>query len=99
MDALERKVEDQHPEEDLTTSDIRCVNEEKRRMVERNRPTDPDQLPELLTREEVVTLTGYSINTISSKLSREGVNAVDRVEENRANLYSKQEVLDKIGVK
>lgn len=54
---------------------------------------------ELITIEQVASLTGYSLSTLGSKLSREGVKAKSRIDGNRGGLYSKEEVLSKIGKK
>lgn len=56
------------------------------------------ELGELVTLDEMEALTGYSKSTLSGKLSREKVTAVKRVDGNRAGLYDKSEVLDKIGI-
>lgn len=62
-------------------------------------PINPENVGELVTMEELEEVTGYSKSTLSSKFSRAGIQAVDRVDGNRAGLYSKKEVLDKIGIK
>lgn len=60
---------------------------------------DPGELGDLITIKEIAELTGYSTSTLGSKLSREGIQAVERIDGNRGGLYSKNEILDKIGVK
>ena len=60
-------------------------------------PIHPDDAGELLTIEQASALTGYSKGTLSPKFSRLGITAVDRVDGNRAGLYSKAEILDKVG--
>ena len=60
-------------------------------------PIHPDDVGELITLEEAAALTGYSKGTLSPKFSKVGIKAVDRVDGNRAGLYSKKEILDKVG--
>lgn len=60
---------------------------------------DPSTLGELITLNEIAVLTGYSTSTLGSKLSREGIKAVERIAGNKGGLYSKAEVLDKVGYK
>ena len=62
-------------------------------------PIRTDDVGELITLEQASALTGYSKGTLSPKFSRLGITAVDRVDGNRAGLYSKKEILDKIGTK
>ena len=62
-------------------------------------PIRPDDVGELITLEEAAALTGYSKGTLSPKFSKVGIKAVDRVDGNRAGLYSKKEILDKVGMK
>jgi predicted DNA-binding protein len=63
----------------------------------KKKEVDPDKLGELITMDEITELTGYSKSTLSSKLSRESISAVKRIDGNRAGLYSKDEILEKIG--
>lgn len=60
---------------------------------------DPADLPELITIQQISQLTGYAVSSLRSKLSRVGVEAVDRIGGNRGGLYDKQEILDKVGFK
>ena len=60
-------------------------------------PIRTDDVGELITLEQASALTGYSKGTLSPKFSRLGITAVDRVDGNRAGLYSKAEILDKVG--
>lgn len=70
----------------------------KEHSAPKKRPAlDPDA--ELITIDQASTLTGYTVGTLSSKFSREGIQTVDRVDGNRAGLYSREEILDKIGKK
>lgn len=62
-------------------------------------PISPNDVGDLITIKQAVALTGYSESTLSSKFSRLGVEAVDRVNGNRAGLYSKDEILERIGTK
>lgn len=62
-------------------------------------PIHPDDVGELITLDQAAALTGYSKGTLSPKFSRLGITAVDRVDGNRAGLYSKAEILDKVGMK
>jgi hypothetical protein len=59
---------------------------------------DPDDFGDVITLEEMAELTGYKKMTLVSKLSRANITAVDRVDGNKAGLYSKEEVLERIGV-
>lgn len=59
----------------------------------------PPPTGDKVTIEQASEITGYLVSTLSSKFSREGIQAVDRVDGNRAGLYSKSEILDKIGKK
>lgn len=65
---------------------------------ERSTPP-PTPSGDKITIEQAAEITGYSVSTLSSKFSREGIQAVDRVDGNRAGLYSQSEVLEKIGKK
>lgn len=58
---------------------------------------DPELLGELITQDEASEITGYTKSTLSSKISKENIKAVKRIDGNRAGLYDKQEILDKIG--
>jgi predicted transcriptional regulator len=58
----------------------------------------PKSYGELVTIEQAAEITGYAVSTLSSKLSRAGVQVVERVDGNRAGLYSKAEILDKVGI-
>jgi len=58
---------------------------------------DPELLGKLITLEEAVTLTGYTKSTLVSKFSKADITAVSRVDGNRKGLYSKSEVVEKIG--
>ena len=60
-------------------------------------PIHPDDVGELITLEEAAALTRFTKSTLSSKMSRENITAVSRVDGNRAGLYSKKEILDKVG--
>ena len=60
---------------------------------------DPELLGKLITLEEAVTLTGYTKSTLVSKFSKADITAVSRVDGNRKGLYSKKEILDKVGMK
>lgn len=51
---------------------------------------------DLITIDQIVELTGYAKSTLSSKMSRLGIQAVDRINGNRGGLYSKEEVLSKL---
>jgi hypothetical protein len=61
--------------------------------------SNPDDFPELLTVQQIHELTGYAKATLRSKLSRKGVRAVEQIRGNRGGLYSKSEVLERIGTK
>ena len=54
---------------------------------------------DLLTKQDVADLTGYAYGSLSGKFSREGIKAVKRIDGNRGGLYSKEEILEKIGSK
>jgi len=56
-----------------------------------------DDLGELITKKEAVQLTGYSVNTLNRTFSQNGVAQVDK--RGKEGLYSKQDVLEKIGIK
>ena len=58
-----------------------------------------DEIGELITLDEMEALTGYAKTTLSSKLSRAKVAAVKRKGGNRGGLYSKSEILERIGIK
>jgi len=58
---------------------------------------DPTSLGKLITLEEAVTHTGYTKSTLVSKFSKADITAVSRVDGNRKGLYSKSEVVEKIG--
>ena len=60
-------------------------------------PIHPDDVGELITIEQAAALTRFTKSTLSSKMSRENITAVSRVDGNRAGLYSKAEILDKVG--
>ena len=53
---------------------------------------------ELITIDEASEVTGYAVATLRSKLSRKGVQAVRRIDGNRGGLYSKAEILEKVGL-
>ncbi|NBC04782.1 MAG: hypothetical protein GVY20_13890, partial [Bacteroidetes bacterium] len=75
LDRLERKFEDtQKKEVESTVKDSQSTKKE----------VDPDKLGELITMDEMASLTGYSKSTLSSKLSRESISAVKRIDGNRA---------------
>jgi len=59
---------------------------------------EPDEFGDVITLEEMAELTGYKKMTLVSKLSRANITAVDRIDGNKAGLYSKEEVLERIGV-
>ena len=52
-----------------------------------------DSEKELLTIEEVASITGYGIKSISGVLSRNGIKKVSRI--GKKGLYSKNEILEK----
>lgn len=58
----------------------------------------PGPKGELLTIKEISELTGYTVSTLSGKMSRFNIQAVDRVNGNRAGLYDRNEVMEKIGM-
>lgn len=58
-----------------------------------------DDLGELITIKEAAQLTGYAVNTLRSNFSRVAISAQDQVSGNRAGLYSKKEIINKIGFK
>lgn len=58
----------------------------------------PEPEGELLTIKQISELTGYTVNTLSGKMSRLNIQAVDRVNGNRAGLYDRNEVMEKIGM-
>lgn len=58
---------------------------------------DPDKLSDLITLDEIAPLTGYTKSTLVSKMSRSGIQAIRRVGGNKAGLYDKNEIMDKIG--
>lgn len=62
-------------------------------------PISPEEAGELVTIKQISAITGYSKTSLSAKLSRAGIQVVERVNGNRAGLYSKKEVLNKIGMK
>lgn len=58
-----------------------------------------NELGELITMKEAAQLTGYAVGTLRSNFSRKGISAQKQQGGNRAGLYSKKEILDKIGMK
>ena len=58
----------------------------------------PQTEGELLTIKQISEITGYTVNTLSGKMSRLNIQAVDRVNGNRAGLYDRKEVMEKIGM-
>lgn len=58
---------------------------------------DAATLGDLITLDEIASLTGYTKSTLSSKMSRENIQAIRRVGGNKAGLYDKNEIMDKIG--
>lgn len=71
----------------------------KKREPKRTKKEDSKNFGELVTVDEAEKITGYSKATLSSKFSKAGIKAVDRVDGNRAGLYDKNEILKKIGKK
>ena len=59
----------------------------------------PQTEGELLTIKQISEITGYTVSTLSGKMSRLNIQAVDRVNGNRAGLYDRKEVMEKIGMK
>lgn len=59
--------------------------------------TDAATLGNLITLDEISSLTGYTKSTLVSKMSRAGIHAIKRVGGNKAGLYDKNEIMDKIG--
>lgn len=60
---------------------------------------NPDNFKDLITINEASEITGYSVSTLSSKFSRENISAKERIKGNRGGMYSKKEILNKIGSK
>lgn len=85
VEALEAKIEGQ--------------NKTTQAKIEKIKPKDDQEYGELITIQEAVELTGYAKSSLSPKFSREGIKAIERIEGNRGGLYSKEEILQKIGRK
>ncbi len=59
---------------------------------------ESNEFGDVITLDEMEQLTGYKKMTLVSKLSRANITTVDRIDGNKAGLYSKEEVLQRIGV-
>ena len=92
------KKEKTMPQKNYEPEDWYAFNEEGI-AVPVNQGSDPDSYNDLITIEQMEDITGYTRTTLSSKLSRQGIKAVDRVDGNRGGLYDKQEILERIGTK
>lgn len=73
-------------------------------LIEDDTETDPETLNpftggDLATIEQLSVITGYSESTLSSKLSKAKIRAVDRIDGNREGIYDIREVLEKVGKK
>lgn len=60
-------------------------------------PINPAGLGDLITKEEASQITGYSVATFHRSFSQQGI--TQKGKRGQAGLYSKEEILDKIGIK
>jgi len=58
---------------------------------------NPDELGELITKQEAAALTGYSVNTLNRTFSQNDIFEVSK--KGKAGLYRKDEILERIGIK
>jgi len=93
VNALESKIKNMQQEPRTKTDDKEKENSPEPPEV------DPSELGELITKKEAAALTGYTVSTLHSTLSKKGIKAAEQAGGNREGKYSKQEIIDKIGFK